>query len=86
MVALLILSGAGALNHSTKMIWQKVCDKFRVKLEIYTLPDDPLPNYLETLELKSYPSLIISNKVMAVGHPDSQAAEKIIFNLINDQY
>jgi len=30
--------------------------------------------------------LIINNKVMAVGHPDSQAAEKIIFNLINDQY
>ena len=83
MVAILILSGISALNQSTEMIWKKVCEKNHIKLEIYNLSDNTLPENIQKLELTTFPSFIMNNKVMAVGHPDNQEAERIILNLIN---
>ncbi len=86
MVAILILSGIGALNHSTETIWKKVCEKYRIELATYNLSDDRLPEHIKELKLTSFPSFIMNNKVMAVGHPDDQAAEEIILNLIDKQH
>lgn len=81
MTAILILSGPYSSCHATEIIWQTACDKHKVKLEIYDLSTEQGKYYELKLKLKSFPSLIFKNKVMAVGHPDQQTAEKIISTL-----
>ncbi len=83
MIAALILAGSYSLCHSTELIWQDVCDKYDIELKVYSMTEGNLPKYIEEKKLKSFPSLVIDNNVVAVGHPaDAKSAEKVISKLI----
>jgi len=86
MHAILILSGAFSSCHATEIIWQEECDKHNIKLEIYDLSSETGKNFASELKLKSFPSFIVNNKVMAVGHPNIETAEKVIASLKNNEY
>ncbi len=78
MHAILILAGPYSSCNATEIIWQEECDRHNIKLEIYDLSSETGRSYESKLKLKSYPSFIVNNKVMAVGHPDKQTAKKVI--------
>lgn len=81
MKALLILAGPYSSCDTTKNIWQKICLKKSIEFETYDLSD---PLGIETarrLNVKSFPALIVNDKVVAVGHPSEELAEKVITQL-----
>lgn len=81
MDAILILAGPYSSCHATEIVWQEECDKHNIKLEIYDLSSETGRNVESELKLKSFPSFIVNNQVMAVGHPDKKTAEKVIASL-----
>lgn len=86
MNAILILAGSFSSCHSSELIWKEVCDKYNIKLEIYDLSNETAQRYSTELNLKSFPAFIINNKVLAVGHPNKQTAEKIMSDLKRNQH
>lgn len=81
MKAILILAGPYSSCLATKNIWQDVCLKYNVDFELYDLTDDTGKEIAKKIGTKSYPALIVNNKVVAVGHPSEESAEKVIHGL-----
>lgn len=81
----LILAGSYTTCMSTKEIWQKACSHHHIDIEVFDLNDINGKQIAEQLNIKSFPALIVDEKVAAVGHPDKQAAERIISDLIKSQ-
>lgn len=81
MIAALILAGSYSLCHSTELIWQETCNKYDIELKVYSMTDNNLPQHIQEINLKAFPSLVVDNKVIAVGHPNIQSAEKVISKL-----
>jgi hypothetical protein len=78
----LILAGSHTSCLSTKEIWQQACGKYHINIEVFDLNDSNGKKTAKRLNLKSFPALIVDEKIIAVGHPDKQAAEKIISDMI----
>ena len=66
---------------ATQLIWEKLCDDKGIKLEIFNLTNKDGQEFAAKLNIKSFPALIIDDKVVAVGHPNEQTAEKVIQSL-----
>lgn len=78
MKAVLILAGHYSSCHKTEMIFQKICDEKGIQLTVCKLTDKMGKIFIKDLNLKSFPALIVNNKVLAVGHPDEKSAKEII--------
>lgn len=84
MKLILILAGPYSSCMSTQQIWQDACLTHQIKLEIFNLEDEKGQAIAKQYALKSFPALIVDEKITAVGHPDKQTAEKIIADLSKD--
>lgn len=82
MKAILILAGPYSSCDATKIVWQDICLKNNIELEEHDLLNDSGKEIAIRLNVKSFPALIINDKIVAVGHPDASAAEKVIEALI----
>ena len=81
MKAILILAGPYSSCNATQLIWEKLCSDKGIKIEIFNLKNKNGQEFAANLNIKSFPALIIDNKVVAVGHPNEQTAEKVIQSL-----
>ncbi|MDH5394751.1 MAG: hypothetical protein OEW97_00610 [Gammaproteobacteria bacterium] len=81
----LILAGPYNSCIATKDVWQQSCTKHNIDIEVTDLDDKKGQAITADLELKSFPALIYNNKVIAVGHPDIQTADKIISDLVQQE-
>lgn len=82
MKAILILAGPYSSCEATKIIWQEMCEKNNIEFEMYDLSDERGKEIASLRNIKSFPALIINDKVVAVGHPDEESAARIIKTLI----
>lgn len=82
--AILILAGQYTACIATHKTWLEQCLKYHIVLETCNVDDENGKSYVLEYKLKSFPTLIIDNKVVAVGHPDKMIAEKL-FAQINNQ-
>ena len=78
MKAILILAGPYSSCIATQNIWADSCSKHDIEFETQDLSQAAGKELAKKLKIKSFPALVINDKVIAVGHPDEQAAEKII--------
>lgn len=83
MKAILILAGNYSVCNATKKIWLDACSESNIQLDTLELSDEAGENYAKELRLKSFPALIIDNKVIAVGHPDPQTAKSVLNTLVS---
>lgn len=81
MQLILLLAGPYSSCMNTEQIWQEACLKTNIELEAFDLESDHGRQLAEQLNLKSFPALILNNKVIAVGNPTEQKAAKIISEL-----
>ncbi len=77
----LLLAGPYSSCEDTRQIWHEECLKHQLELEVIYLEDENGQELAREINLKSFPALIVDEKVIAVGHPDKHAAEKIIKRL-----
>lgn len=82
MKAILILAGAFSSCTATQIIWQDLLDKKKIPLEAYDIRDDEGKQLSEKFKIKSFPALLIDEKVIAVGHPSESSAKEIIDSII----
>lgn len=78
MKAILILAGPYSSCNATKIIWEEACMSKNMELKTYDLTQKEGQELSSELNIKSFPALIINNKVVAVGHPDEQSAKKVM--------
>lgn len=81
MKAILILAGTFSSCDSTKNIWQDLCDKNSLELETHDLSEDVGKDIAAKHNVKSFPALIVKDKVVAVGHPTEDVAKKVFESL-----
>lgn len=81
MKAILIIAGPYSSCNATKNIWQDICLKNSIDFEIYDLTNPRGEEIAKKNDIKSFPALIVNNKVVAVGHPNEQTAKKVIQTL-----
>lgn len=84
MKLILILAGPYSSCINTQQLWQEACLKSNIELEVFDLEHEQGQEIAERLNLKSFPALIFNHKVIAVGNPDKQKAEKIIAEIVFD--
>lgn len=82
MKLILVLAGPYSSCQKTQQVWQEVCLKQNIELDAIDLEHERGLALADQLNLKSFPALIDNNKVIAVGNPDIQKAEKIITDLL----
>lgn len=81
MKAILILAGPYSSCDATKIIWGDICLKNNINFETHDLSESIGKKIAEDLNIKSFPALIVNDKVVAVGHPNKESAENIISNV-----
>ena len=81
MKAILILAGPYSSCSATELIWKEACKDKDIKLTTFDSSQNEGLKLSTELKVKSFPALIINNKVIAVGHPDEKSAQKIISNI-----
>ncbi|MDH5368396.1 MAG: thioredoxin family protein [Gammaproteobacteria bacterium] len=81
MKAILILAGPYSSCKATQIVWEKLCGDKGIKIEVFNLKNKNGQEIAANLNIKSFPALIIDNKVVAVGHPNEKSAEKVIQSL-----
>ena len=81
MKAILILAGPFSSCDSTKNIWQGLCSKNNLELETHFLSEEVGKGIATKHNIKSFPALIIMDKVVAVGHPNEKIARQVIDSL-----
>ena len=78
MKAILILAGPSSSDSATELIWKEACKNKGITLTtLYSTHHDG-QKLSSKLNVKSFPALIIDNKIVAVGHPDKQNAANVI--------
>lgn len=77
MDAILILAGPYSSCNETQRIWEKLCVDKGIKLTVFDLTNEDGKNLANKLNIKSFPALIIDNKVIAVGHPNEETAKNV---------
>jgi len=78
----LIIAGRYSSCKLSQQIWFDECSKHNIELDVLNLEHENGQSLATQLNLKSFPALILNNKIIAVGHPDIKTAEKIISDLI----
>lgn len=81
MKAILILAGPFSSCDSTKNIWQDLCAKSNLELETYDLSEVIGKDIAAKHNIKSFPALIVKDKVVAVGHPNKEVARQVFDSL-----
>lgn len=81
MKAILILAGPYSSCSATELIWKEACKDKNITLTTFDSSQNEGLKLSTELKVKSFPALIINNKVIAVGHPDEKSAQKIISNI-----
>jgi len=84
MKLILLLAGSYSSCQKTQRVWQEVSLKHNLEISILDLEHKDGQTLAERLNLKSFPALINNNKVIAVGNPDYQKAEKIISDILEN--
>ncbi len=84
MKLILLLAGPYSSCVKTQHVWQEACKKQNIELEVIDLEQAQGQTLADQLNLKSFPALIINQKVIAVGNPDKYKAAKIIDRLNNN--
>lgn len=79
----LILSDTDA-NAPARDVWQKACDDAGYALEILLASDAAARELSERLSLNLYPALLQGDRIIAVGSPDRDTAQRILADLAND--
>ena len=74
MKAILILAGSDSSNSATDLIWNEACNNKGITLTTLDSTHNDGQKLSSQLNVKSFPALIIDNKIVAVGHPDKQSA------------
>ena len=82
MKLILLLAGPYSSCQKTQQVWTDACLKQNIELDAIDLEHDEGQALADQLNLKSFPALINNNKVIAVGNPDIQKAEKFIADLL----
>lgn len=82
MKAILVLAGPYSSCDATKHIWQDLCLKYNIDFEVYENSHESGKEISLKHNLKSFPALIISDKVVAVGHPDEKSAASIFQTML----
>ena len=77
----LILARLTAQCQATEKVWQSVCDEMNLDLHVYEVDSDEGQSLIDGINIKSFPALIVNGKIIAVGNPDRQTAEKILHSL-----
>ncbi len=76
----LILDGNPA-SSDAESIWRDACQHSGNTLEVLH-PDDPdYQSVLERLMLNTFPALVLDNRVLAVGIPTADMANKLLADL-----
>ena len=78
MKAILILAGPYSSCKATELIWEEACRTGNIELKTFDLTHKKGQELSSKLSVKSFPALIINNKIVAVGHPNQKDALKII--------
>lgn len=81
MKAILILAGSDSSNSATELIWEEACKNKGISLTTLDSNHSDGQKPSSKLNIKSFPALIINNKIVAVGHPDEKSAKKVISNI-----
>lgn len=79
----LILAGPYSSCQHTRQIWEKACNNNDLKLEAIDLESETGQKLEKSLNIKSFPALIVDGQIKAVGHPDAASATELITNLLN---
>ncbi len=82
MKLILLLAGPYSSCVKTQQVWQETCTKQNIELEVIDLEHAQGQALADKLNLKSFPALILNQKVIAVGNPDKLKAAKITAGLI----
>ena len=76
----LILDGSPA-SSSAESIWLAACQHSNNTLEVLK-PDDPkYQTVLAQLKLNSFPALVLDKRVLAVGIPTAETANRLLMDL-----
>ena len=78
MKVVLILAGPYSSCTATEIIWKEACKTKNIDIEVFDLTHKEAQDLSSQLRIKSFPALIMNNKVIAVGHPSEKDALKII--------
>ena len=78
MKAILILAGSDSSNSATELIWKEACKNRGITLTTLDSTHNDGQKLSSKLHVKSFPALIIDDKIIAVGHPDKQSAAGVI--------
>ncbi len=78
----LILAGPYISCQHTRQVWGKACDSRDLELEIIDLESETGQKLEKTLNIKSFPALIVDGQIKAVGHPDAASATELIIKLL----
>ncbi len=81
----LVLAGPYQACIKTKQIWANACQQHGLDLEVTDIENNTGRTLEQTLNIKSFPALIVDQQVKAVGHPSKETAEKLINNLTQQQ-
>ena len=81
MKLILVIAGRYTSCKLSQQIWQNECLKHNIELDVFDLEDENGQIFAEQLNLKSFPALILDNKIIAIGHPDTKTAKKIVTEL-----
>ena len=78
MKAILLFTGQDSSNSETELIWNEACENKGITLTTLDSTHNDGQKLSSKLNIKSYPALIIDNKIIAVGHPDKQNAKTVL--------
>jgi len=82
MKLMLVIAGQFPSCAMTQKIWYEECIKNNIVLDTFDLDDENGESLAKKLDLKSFPALILGEKIIAVGHPDKKIAKHIIRDLV----
>jgi len=81
----LILAGPYEACNKTGDVWKQACEAYQLELEVTNLECDTGQALEKSLNIKSFPALVVDNHVRAVGHPSVETALALISSLIKRQ-
>ena len=76
----LILDGNPASTEA-ESIWRDACQQNGHSLDVLKTDDPKYQTVLEQLKLNSFPALVLEERILAVGIPTAEAANKLLADL-----
>ena len=79
----LILARNTTPGQHTEEVWQSVCNKSATSLLVHDIKSLEARTLIDQINIKTFPTLIANEKIIAVGNPDHQTASHIIQSLLS---